>query len=110
MRRQVELMEMQPVAGAGSREVPYVPPWTLQHLKGDTYVLTNGGSDVEYDIHIQVPSHSIVRGALEYPSIGPRASVSFLVGISMSTPNRNVTVSWARKPDGEQLRCEPVLP
>ncbi len=110
MRRQVDLMERQGPAGAMAREVPYVPPWILQHFKGDTYTLTNGGISPEYDVHIELPPNTPGRGPYDHEQIAPRSSTSFMAVRTMSTPHDDVTITWSRKPGEEQLSWKTVLP
>src|SRR5665647_3016367 len=69
---------------AMAREVPYVPPWILQHFKGDTYTLTNGGISPEYDVHIELPPNTPGRGPYDHEQIAPRSSTSFMAVRTMS--------------------------
>lgn len=109
MRRQLVVMESQ---GSGHRahEVPYVPPWSLSHVRGDMYSLTNGGTEVAFDVQVTPPPHSAMRGTLEQAEVGPRSSMSFMAALTLASPHSMVKVTWSRSPGGPTLEWETILP
>lgn len=91
-------------------EPPYVPPWRISRVRGDSYALTNGGSDTEYDVHVEPPEYSASPLPMDFESIGPMSSVTFLIALTMASPNRNVTVTWRHGDETERRSWTGVLP
>lgn len=91
-------------------EPPYVPPWRLSWVKGDTYALTNGGADTEYDVQVTPPEYSAAPLPMRFESIGPMSSVTFLIALTIASPNRNVTVTWRHGDEAEHRSWTGVLP
>lgn len=91
-------------------EIPYVSPWRIEHVRGDTYVLINGGTDIEYDVHIEPPQPSIPRGSFDFKEFSPRSSESFMIILAMGATH-DLTVSWRHDPDKQDRQeWHTVLP
>ena len=88
----------------------YRAPWVLSHVKGDTYALTNDGDEPVVDVEITPPPNSAVRGGLNHDRIGPGSSESFLVAPSMSSPHRDVVITWRRAAGGAVHEWKAPLP
>jgi hypothetical protein len=114
MARQVELMEQELASAKSSGTVPSsllewipekvptrVPPWSIAHFRGDTFSLSNGGTEPVYDVSLEPPAHTIHRGPYQWDRIDPRATTTFLLAFSMASSSRDVTVRWRWEPDGE---------
>ena len=110
MRRQIDLMGSQGSARGAAREAPYVSPWTLQHFRGHTYLLTNSGTSSEYDVHIELPVSTPGRGPVDHEQIDPRSSVKFVVMRARTSSSDPVTITWSREPSGKHLTWKTVLP
>lgn len=108
MQRQLAVMEKQSTGTPG--HVPYVPPWTLQHHAGDTYMLTNGGTEPEFDVAVELPPHTAAPGTLAWDRVDPRSSTTFMAARTLATPHSDVVVSWAREPGGPKLTWKTALP
>jgi hypothetical protein len=82
------------------------PTWTLEHLAGDTYALTNTSSTTAYDVRLTsgdlgaVPARageSLERGALE-----PGEPLRFMAALTFDVVDDSITVTWADEPDGAE--------
>lgn len=89
----------------------YSPPWKLQWVTGDLYELLNNGTDIEYDISVTFPQHSVVQ-RFENPiaKIGPKSSVTFVYATVMATRETNLTVEWSRTPEGDRHQWSGAIP
>lgn len=100
----------QQLALARESALPYVAPWRLSWVKGDTYALTNGGSDVEMDVHIEPPEHSFAMSDMDFDEIEPMSSATFMVAITSECQNREATVHWRHGDDAAPLSWTGLLP
>lgn len=97
-------------SGGNVTSLPYVPPWHLSWVKGDMYALTNGGSDIEYDVHVNPPAYSGIASKMDFPEIGPMSSVTFMLLLTEASPNRNVKVTWHHANETDTRSWNGVLP
>lgn len=103
-------LEIELKSAGKSANPTYVPPWRLSWVKGDTYALTNGGTDTEYDVQVTPPEYSAAPLPMRFESIGPMSSVTFLIALTIASPNRNVTVTWRHGDEAEHRSWTGVLP
>ena len=80
----------------------YVAPWQLEHTEGDMYALVNAGSEPVFDVVIEVPEHSVVRGDLELISIPAGSAAGFMLVLVWGSQGRDIRASWSREPGGER--------
>lgn len=89
----------------------YPAPWSLRWVKGDTYGLTNGGDQPVYDVELELPPNSVTRGEIRrVDRLSAGSTHTFLVGLTMGSPHRDVTVTWARTSGGERHDWTGPLP
>lgn len=99
-RRQLDLQISAEGGVEGFRSGPYVPPWRVEHVGGNTYALTNGGYETAYDVHIEPPADTPAYD-VDFPQIGPMSSKQFLLVFTMDSPSREISVTWRRSPESE---------
>ena len=91
-------------------EIPYVSPWRIEHVRGDTYVLINDGTNIEYDVHIEPPQPSISEGSFDFEKFRPRSSESFMITLAMGATH-DLIVSWRHDPNKQDRQeWHTVLP
>lgn len=91
-----------------SERFPYVPPWKVEHVTGDLFALTNGGSSEERDVTIVPPLQSAVGSSLHFDRIEAMSTRTFMIVLTEASPNRNLTVTWNH--DGIPETWQTVLP
>jgi hypothetical protein len=80
----------------------YAAPWRLEHTRGDMYALVNDGNEAVFDVVIEAPETSIVRGEREYARIPAGSAATFMLVLVWGSPCSDITVSWSREPGGER--------
>lgn len=103
-------LELEREANGKSPIAEYVPPWMLSRVRGSTFALTNGGTDDEYDVHVEPPAYSAVGATMDFEKIGAKSSVTFLVMLTEASPNRIVTVTWRHRDETDRRSWTGVLP
>lgn len=91
-------------------EPPYVPPWRLSWVRGSMYAITNGGSDVEHDVRIELPDGVIGASDLDFDKIGPMSSETFMAALTWSSSGRQLTVTWRHGSESERRSWSSPLP
>ncbi len=73
-------------------------PWTLEHLQGDAWELTNVGEVDAHDVVIDPGDIDFIeRRTYRHKLIRPRHSVKVMLVPAAATADYRVRVTWARK-------------
>jgi hypothetical protein len=90
------------------------PPWTVEWLNGDSYLVTNNSPADALDVRIDgdpVDEIQIQVGTPEPRVIGAKSAFKFGFSTSMATPwERNIIVRWRREPNGEEMTWKHPIP
>lgn len=84
----------------------YTPPWRLEWAKGDTYLLFNEGDEPVFGVEVAMSGMHVRKNFDEPTKVDPRSGITFLAAATMSTRDRNVTVTWHRHEDEASERHE----
>lgn len=106
---QLSIMREERDAAEAAQEALDARPWHLTHYKGDTYRLTNDGSSVAYDVHVDGDPW---RQWIEAPGeskIGPGESATFMA-VMHAGISRRMTFRWATQPGGPVREMSELLP
>jgi len=90
------------------------PPWSLSHVSGDAYILTNNSpyTALEVDLAHDATGGASIDGIQLPGDIGPKSAIKFMFSYSLGTGfQKNLDVSWKRTTDGEvQHWTHPIPP
>lgn len=83
--------------------------WSLEHHRGDSYILTNLGEMTARDVQLSGHESLILRPP---PSqdVGPDGALTFIAARSMATRDSTITVQWADADTGEERTWKYPLP
>lgn len=95
--RMAQAMEAQSLAAARAAPAPQVS-WQLAHNAGDTYLLTNAGNAVAYDVAVDTGDMIVRDTAWPRAAIQPDEAAKILAARSLATRDDTVTVTWADAP------------
>jgi hypothetical protein len=94
--RVVEALEAMATKG-----IPGVSPpsgsrvrWSLAHVGGERYILTNVGNAVAEDVAVSSHESLPLLGIQGGPDLGPDEAMSFIAAPSFSTSDITITVEW----------------
>jgi hypothetical protein len=105
-----ETLERRAVESERTSDRPGVA-WTLEHLQGVAFLLTNVGRAPAFDVHIGLhPTVNLVGDDLDHDAIGPSGAVKFFASLSLATKDDTVTVSWTERPGGPTLTWRRPFP
>lgn len=77
----------------------YVPPWTLAHVMGDTYSVTNDSGATEYAVLVAPEGEIPGRFSTERRDLQPGERIDFMAVRTWSSGSSEIRVSWHRLPD-----------
>lgn len=90
---------------------PSVSPWTVSHVRGDRYHLTNGSEHPVHDVTLEVGFATRRPAASErWDRIDPGDPTAFRAPRPASAGDRALVVSWAWSPDGPRQEWVAELP
>lgn len=84
------------------RHARYAAPWRVEVFAAHALSLVNAGDEPAFDVEIEFPTPSEVRGyAGRIPRMSPGSAEAFTVKLSRGS-GLYMTVTWSRQPGGER--------
>jgi hypothetical protein len=84
--------------------------WTLEHVQGKAYRLTNVGRAAAYEVVIHLDPAIRTMGELRHEVLEPSGSIKFMAVLTPESRDDTVTVTWKGRTLVEHVWSRPLPP